>query len=302
MSEVAVKRYRVWILLGVLASVAMPGAEQAGRIERIRVLSRMDRAIEAPEGSRAILNVAYGRDPAQRFDIWLPADARNAPVLFYVHGGGWANGNKTNPGIENKLAYWVSKGYAVVSTNYRLVPHATPQQQVEDVASAVAAVQDHAREWGLDATRVVLMGHSAGAHLVALLGADPSLLTRAGAQRPLGAVSLDSGALDVAALMSQLRVPALYRDAFGSDPQFWASVSPQAQLKSTALPMLLVCSGTRQFPTSPCAEARAFAARASGMGVSVEVLPEALDHGEINKELGLPSTYTREVSRFIDSL
>lgn len=297
-------RFRYGISLAVLACVAITAVAHAagGRLERLRVMSRMDRPVEAPAGSRAVLDVAYGRDPAQRFDIWIPRNARNAPVVFYVHGGGWANGNKTNPGIENKLAYWIPKGYAVVSTNYRLVPGATPQQQAEDVARAVAEVQGRARGWGLDPARLVLMGHSAGAHLVALLGADPNLLTRAGAQRPLGVVSLDSGALDVAALMSQRHVSQLYKDAFGSDPKFWASVSPQAQLKSNALPMLLVCSSTRQFPTSPCEEARRFATLARRLGVSMKVLPEAMDHGEINKELGLPSGYTHEVSRYIDSL
>lgn len=66
---------------------------------------------------------------------------------------------------------------------------------------------------------------------------------------------LDSGALDVPALMGQARVPQLYHDAFGSDPAYWASVSPLQQLNRNALPMLLVCSSTRHFPP-PCDEAR----------------------------------------------
>jgi hypothetical protein len=111
---------------------------------------------------------------------------------------------------------------------------------------------------------------------------------------------LDSGALDVPALMGQARVPQLYQDAFDSDPAYWASVSPQQQLGRNALPMLLVCSSTRHFPTSPCDEARKLEQRAHTFGVPVQVLPEAMTHGEINAQLGLPSDYTRAVSDWID--
>ena len=96
--------------------------------------------------------------------------------------------------------------------------------------------------------------------------------------------------------------PQLYRDAFGADPAYWRSVSPQQQLGREALPMLLVCSSTRRFPTSPCDEAGKLARRASELSVPMQVLPEALEHGEINARLGLPSAYTRTVSAWIDHL
>ena len=289
-----------WILLAALLFAPTLEAQSFGdRITRMRAASRQDRPVKTPPGTRAILNVAYGRDQAQRFDIWLPARARNAPVIFYVHGGGWANGGKDNPGIENKLAYWIPKGYAVVSTNYRLVPDADPVSQAKDVARALAIVQSRAREWQIDDSRVVLMGHSAGAHLVALLGADPRLLRESGARRPLGVVSLDSGALNVPSLMSQRRVPQLYKNAFGDNPRYWAKSSPYDQLARNALPMLIVCSSTRHVPTSPCDEGRAFADKAQRLGVSMRVLPEAMDHGEINHDLGEPSAYTRDVARTI---
>ena len=107
------------------------------------------------------------------------------------------------------------------------------------------------------------MGHSAGAHLVALVNASPALARQADVPRPwLGAVALDSAALDVPALMGQRRVPKLYQDAFGADPAYWRSTSPQQQLTRNALPMLLVCASQRHFPTSPCDEARKFARQA----------------------------------------
>ncbi len=272
------------------------------RLGESREASRLERPVAVPAGARAIRNVAYGADPAQRFDLYLPANTDRAPVVFYVHGGGWANGDKTNPGIENKLGYWLPKGYAVVSANYRMLPGAMPLEQARDVARAVATAQVRAGEWRIDARRFVLMGHSAGAHLVALLGADPAMLREAGAVRPLGVVSLDSGALDVPALMSQRRLPRLYKNAFGNDRAYWAATSPSHRLRRDALPMLVVCSSERRFPTSPCDEGRAFVRKAEALGVPMRLQPEPLSHGESNHDLGAPSKYTRAVGAYVDGL
>lgn len=293
----------VFAFAGVAASLPSDAQQRLrDRLEQRRDASRQERPVAVPAGGKAVRNVAYGPDPAQRFDVYLPANAARAPVVFYVHGGGWANGDKTNPGMQNKLAYWLPKGYAVVSSNYRMVPVADPLEQARDIARAVAANQSHAADWGIDPQRVVLMGHSAGAHLVALLGAHPRMLADAGATRPLGVVSLDSGALDVPSLMSQPRVPKLYTEAFGSDPAYWRSVSPQQQLGRTGVPMLLVCASERRFPTSPCDEARKFAKRGEAMRVPMHVQPEPLDHGDINRTLGLSSDYTQRVGAWIDRL
>lgn len=292
------------LLCPLLLSSAPTDAQQRlrERLQQMREASRQERPVDVPAGGSAVRNVAYGPDPAQRFDLYLPANPSRAPVVFYVHGGGWANGDKTNPGLANKLAYWLPKGYAVISSNYRMVPVAMPLDQARDVARGVALVQRRAGEWKLDPARVVLMGHSAGAHLVALLGADPRLLSEAGARPALGVVSLDSGALDVPTLMGQRRVPKLYHEAFGADPAYWRSVSPQQQLGRSGVPMLLVCSSERGFPTSPCDEADKLAKRAESLRVPMRVQPEPLNHGEINKDLGLASDYTTRVGIWIDQL
>lgn len=262
---------------------------------------RAERATPPP-GARVERDIAYGRDPKQRYDVYLPAGVHpGAPLLVMVHGGGWRTGDKgLAKVVDNKAAWWLARGGVFVSVNNRLVPEADPLAQARDVAAAIASVQQHARQWQADPAKTVLMGHSAGAHLVALLGSDPTLLRQAGAQRPLGVVSLDSGALNVPALMGQPRLPQLYRDAFGSDPAYWRSVSPQQQLARGGLPMLLVCSSTRRVPTAPCDEARAFARHGAQLAVPMQVLPEAMSHGDINGDLGLPSAYTRAVSDWID--
>jgi arylformamidase len=281
---------------------ASPAPDRLERLAQWREASKRERAVALPAGARTVRNVAYGTDPAQRFDLYLPKDVQRAPVFFFVHGGGWANGDKTNPGIENKIDFWLAKGYAVISANYRMLPKAAPLQQARDVARAVATAQHGASEWSLDPAHFVLIGHSAGAHLVALLGADPKMLADAGAQRPLGVVSLDSGALDVPALMGMPRLPKLYRDAFGDDRNYWLATSPQHRLGRAALPMLIVCSSERRFPASPCDEGRKLAQKAAQLGVRMEVLPEPMSHAEINRELGAPSAYTEAVAEFIRSL
>ncbi len=293
-------------LLVVSVPMTAPPAHAQQRMRELLMQRRQNATPIAPlpAGVNIQRDVAYGSDPKQRYDVYLPAKlAARAPIVLMVHGGGWRRGDKASPGVVgNKAAYWLVRGAVLVSTNYRMVPEALPLEQARDVARAVASVQQHAAQWGADPARMILMGHSAGAHLVALLGASPSLLTQAGAQRPLGVVSLDSGAIDVPSLMQQPRLPELYTNAFGSDPAGWRAVSPQQQLTKTALPMLLVCSSTRHFPSSPCDEARGFAQRAQTLGVGVQVLPEALSHGEINRDLGADSEYTRAVARWMDTL
>lgn len=289
-------------LLLAAAAVAQDASRAGGLLQRLqqaREASKRERAVPVPAGASAVRNVAYGSDPAQRFDIYLPAHASDAPVFFFVHGGGWAVGDKTNPGIEDKLEYWLAKGYAVVSANYRMLPGTPPLQQARDVASAVAAAQQRATEWGVDPKRFVLVGHSAGAHLVALLGAAPDLLAQAGARRPRGVVSLDSAAMDVPAMMAMPRIPPLYRRAFGADRRDWVAASPYHRLSRDSLPLLAVCSSRRP---DACPQARALARKAATLGVRVEVLPEAMTHMQVNRDLGKPSGYTERVADFIGAL
>lgn len=252
-----------------------------------------------PSGIRVQRNIAYGRDPLQRFDVYLPAHPRHAPVIVMVHGGGWSRGDKAMRSVvEHKVARWVPRGFILVSVNYRLLPQASVQQQVEDIAQALMVAQRRAVDWGGDRERFILMGHSAGAHLVALLTAEPALALARGASPWLGTVSLDSAALDVPAIM---RMPhlRLYDRAFGSDPAYWASVSPYQQLRAPTVPTLLVCSSRRR---DSCPQARSFAGKAHTFESRSEPLPEDLSHREIDLQLGLDPDYTRAVEQFMASL
>lgn len=256
--------------------------------------------LSAPQGMRLLQDVAYGADPKQRMDVYLPADVDNAPVIFMVHGGGWRIGDKAIPNVfQNKVQRWVTRGFAFISVNHRLLPQSDPQQQARDIAQALSSAQTQARTWGIDPDRFILMGHSAGAHLVGLLAANPDMPITLGARRWLGTISLDTAAMDIVTTMKRWH-PRILDQAFGSDAAYWKSVSPMHQLTAAATPMLLVCSSRRW--DKPCTQARQFADSARKLGVRVEVLPQAMAHGEINSELGLPGAYTEAVESFMASL
>ncbi|MBP7566579.1 MAG: alpha/beta hydrolase [Burkholderiaceae bacterium] len=253
-----------------------------------------------PPGVRLVADRAYGADALQKLDAYIPAQAQGAPVIFMVHGGAWRTGSKTARGVVgNKVDRWVSRGFIVVSTNYRLLPGADPLVQADDVARALAFAQKAAAGWGGDAGRFVLMGHSAGAHLVALLNANPQRALAQGARPWLGTVALDSALLDVAPVMERRHLP-FYDAAFGSDPAFWRAASPQQQLVRGATPLLAVCSTQRR--DRPCDGAQRFADHAGTLGVRAEVLGQPMTHGEINAQLGLPGAYTDAVEAFLASL
>lgn len=250
-----------------------------------------------PSGTRVLRDVAYGDHPRQRLDVYLPPATRKAPLLVLVHGGGWAHGDKDHPGlVGDKARHWLPQGYALVSANYRLVPDASPLEQAHDVARAVAFAQRQASAWDVDPERIVLIGHSAGAHLVALLAASPALLVQAGAKPVRGAVLLDSAAYDLVHVM-QGRHPPLYDRAFGDDPVQWRAASPYDRLSRQSAPMLLVCS-TGQVRAA-CAQAQLFREKAATLGVKVDVLPQDLSHMQINRLLGQASAYTARVDAFL---
>ena len=253
-----------------------------------------------PQGVKVLHDIPYGNDGKQRMDVYLPRDARKgAPVILMVHGGAWRIGDKASRAVvENKVARWVPRGFIFVSVNYRLLPKAGPLQQAEDVARALAAAQAQATSWGGSSSKFILMGHSAGAHLVALLGAAPSKAIGIGAKPWLGTILLDSAALDVVQIM-EAKHARFYDRAFGSRPTYWRSASPFHVLTASASPLLAVCSTRRK---DSCLQARNFAAQASSLGARIKVLEQDLSHREVNETLGEPGAYTHAVEEFMGSL
>ena len=248
---------------------------------------------------RVVRNVRYGSDIRQRFDVYAPPDAKGAPVIFMVHGGGWAYGDKSARGVTaNKVKRWVPRGFIVISTNYRLLPKADPLEQAKDIARAIAVAQQRVPSWGGDPGKFILMGHSAGGHLVALLNASPALAGELPITPWLGAVSIESGALDVVEIMRGSH-SRLYDRAFGGDTAYWRAVSPMHALAPGAAPMLVVCSVRR--PAS-CARSDRFAAQAVALGSRASVLREDLSHADADARLGVDPGYTGAVEAFMRTL
>lgn len=258
-------------------------------------------AAALPAGVRVLRDVAYGSGDKRTMDVYLPSRHLDtpAPVVFMVHGGAWRLGDKRHAKVvDNKLARWAPKGIVFISVNYPLLPEADPLAQAGYVADALAYAQRHAAEWGADPARFILMGHSAGAHLVALLSADPSLAAAHGAQPWLGTVALDSAAMNVASLMQTRHLP-LYDKAFGTDTDYWRRTSPTLVLKPGARPLLAVCSSRR---AESCPQAQRYVEAAQRLGATAAVLPQDKSHAEINDQLGLPGAYTDSVEQFMGGL
>ncbi|MDT0137420.1 alpha/beta hydrolase [Acidovorax sp. PRC11] len=290
-------------VIGGVAAQATGHADGEGRAQRAARQADGDGPSgapwTAPAGMRFLHDVPYGTDPRQRMDVYLPARPQGAPVVFMVHGGAWRYGDKAGSTVvRNKVEHWVPRGAVFVSINYRMLPDAGPLVQVQDVARALAEAQRLAPRWGADPDRFVTMGHSAGAHLVALLAARPALQRAAGVRPVLGTVALDSAAMDVPRLMRTPH-PKLYDRAFGTDPARWPEASPADQLRQSAPPLLAVCSSRRAIA---CDQAYRLAAQAQSVGMRADVLPQDLNHLGTNEQLGLPGAYTDTVDAFLRSV
>jgi acetyl esterase/lipase len=128
-----------------------------------------------------VRDLPYGDDARQRLDVFSPKRAQGRPVVVFFYGGSWSTGRKSQYAFVG--AALAARGFVTVIPDYRLYPQVKFPAFVEDGAQAVAWVQLHAREYGGDADRIVLMGHSAGAHTAALLALNDDYLRAAGARR-----------------------------------------------------------------------------------------------------------------------
>ena len=242
---------------------------------------------------------AYGQDPSQQLDIYLPKGNCFAWVLM-VHGGGWRRGDKAMPRtVDNKVARWSSKGVAVVSINYRMLPQYSVEEQIADVRSAILFLQRKSSTLGLVGP-MVLMGHSAGAHLAAMVASQMQRTRDEGIAPWAATVLLDSGALDVPKTMQQRTRLPLYKDAFGSQSLRWTELSPTHQIQPGVGPTLVVYSTTRRDDIEQ--QSRVYAQRLTAGGRAVQMLGVQLEHGQVNEQLGLENDYTLAVEQFLSEV
>ena len=195
-----------------------------------------------PPAVREILNVPYysgpGADPKlNALDLLLPEGKTNFPLLFYVHGGSWRGGDKETPKALAQLFGRV--GWGIASANYRLSPAVKHPTHMQDVARAFAWVYKNAGEYGIDRNRIVVLGHSAGGHLMALLALDPRYLEQEGVPaKAIKGAMVTSGMYDVPKWYEPGRVPVRREAAFGSVPGM-EEASPIRLVNPQAPPFLI---------------------------------------------------------------
>jgi acetyl esterase/lipase len=214
-------------------------------------------------------NIAYGTDPQQRLDVYVPSTGR-APraVIVFWHGGRWTFGDKNDYRFVG--AALAGAGYVTVVANYRHYPQVKMPGFLADAARAALWSLEHAAQFGADDQRIFLMGHSAGAHLAAMLALDPRHFLACGKPAPhiAGVIGL-SGPYDFLPLLE-----ADVQDMFGP-PQNYADSQPINFVTPEAAPMLLI-HGLQDLKVWPKnSQNLAAALTKSGVPVTLRLYPAA---------------------------
>ena len=236
------------------------------------------------------LAYAEPKNEQQTLDIYAPADGENHPVVVWIHGGGRATGQKA--GVQKKPQVFVDKGFVFVSINYRFVPQVTMKGMMGDVAKAIRWVHDHAVEYGGDPNTIIVMGHSGGAHLAALVCTDDRYLKAENLSLAniKACVPVDVGFYDV---LKQVKdsgsvAPDSFKAFFGGTEESMRDMSPVAHIaKGKDIPSFLILYVADRPNTK--AQSLWFAGKLKEAGISaISVAAEGKTHDTINSDLGTP--------------
>lgn len=243
------------------------------------------------------LNVDYvGQGNAQQtLDIYSPQGVAGAPVYVFIHGGGWNKRDKDEVGSQPKL--FNDAGIIVVSVNYRLVPAIQHPENVRDVAAAVAWITKNIVKRGGDPRKIVLMGHSAGSHLAALVGTDDRYLAAHGLHRNslAGVISLDGSAFDIPDRVKNgaATIAENCRRAFGESMEAQRDGSPVNHVtgKVPLPPFYLVYLKADSLNHS---QSTRFAelVRAAGGRATLKHVDDGKTHQALCDDLGAPTDHT----------
>jgi acetyl esterase/lipase len=241
---------------------------------------------------------ADSTDPRQKVDIYSPDGAHNLPVVFWIHGGGWQAGDRTS--VQLKPTVFVEKGFVFVSTGYRLLPNVEMVDIFHDVAKSLHWVHEHIAEFGGDPNRILVMGHSAGAQLAALISIDDRYLKAEGSSLAFikGCVPVDGDTFDVPAIIetaeTRWRVHGLppaklgHRQKFGNDPAKHKDYSAVTHIAAgKGIPPFLILHVADHPDTSAQAQRLEGALKSAGVPVK-RYAARQTDHSKLNESLGLP--------------
>jgi arylformamidase len=247
-------------------------------------------------------NVPYAESPHERqvLDIYVPqqpAGAKGAPVVFWIHGGGWQVGDKTQVALKPEA--FTRRGFVFVSTNYRLLPHVDMGTLIRDVAKSLGWVHKHIAEHGGDPEQILVMGHSAGAQLAAILCTDHRYLQAEGVPFTAlkGCVPVDGDTYDIPAIIEtaetrrrvhkQPQAKYGHREKFGIDPAKHVDFSAVTHIApGKGIPPFLIVYVNSHPDTSAQADRLGSALREAKVPVTMYGGKET-NHSKINDDLGL---------------
>jgi acetyl esterase/lipase len=228
------------------------------------------------------------KDKKQSLDVYSPPEGKNHPVIVWIHGGGWSKGDKAS--LQQKPRAFVEKGFVLVSVNYRLVPAVTVKDIMADLAQSLRWVRDHAAEYRGDPNSLIIMGHSAGAHLAALLCTDDRYLKAAGAPMTSlkGCVPLDVSAYDIPKRIHDVDdgISNTFKTIFGTEEAAQREVSPVHHIaKNKHIPSFLILHVASRDDTK--AQAHWLAGKLTEANIAAHVVAaEGKTHGTISSDLG----------------
>jgi acetyl esterase/lipase len=263
-----------------------------------------------PEVKKNIPYVNPGHE-RQVLDVYAPKGAKDLPVVFWIHGGGWQGGDKSD--VQIKPQWFADKGFVFVSTNYRLLPHVDMATIFQDVAKSLHWVSDHIAEYGGNPKRIFVMGHSAGAQLAAIICTDDRLLKAEGLSLAIikGCVPVDGDTFDVPAIIetaeTRNRVHGLpqpkygHRPKFGNDPAKHKDYSAVTHVaKDKGIPPFLILHVADHPDTT--AQARRLGDVLKEAGIPVTLFGgRETNHSKLNQNLGKPDDpATKALSEFVD--
>lgn len=245
-------------------------------------------------------DIPYVEPAAERqvLDVYAPDEARDLPVVFWIHGGGWQTGDKTD--VQIKPRVFAEHGYVFVSTNYRLLPDVEMGEIFRDVARALGWVHRNIGRYGGDPNRIFVMGHSAGAQLAALLCIDQRYLADEGVpfQTLKGCVPVDGDTYDLPAIIMTAEVRQTvhglplpefgHRVKFGNDPKLHIEYSAVTHVApDKGIPPFLILHVAGHPDTT--AQARRLGAVLAQSDIPVRVFgARETTHRKLNADLGLP--------------
>jgi len=245
-------------------------------------------------------DIAYAEPALERqvLDIYAPDDATNLPVVFWIHGGGWQAGDKSQ--VETKPQWFTQNGFVFVSTNYRLLPQVEMGTLIRDVAKSLGWVHANISKHGGNPEQIFVMGHSAGAQLAAILCTDERYLKAEGVSFSClkGCVPVDGDTYDIPAIIEtaetrrrvhgQPQARFGHREKFEHDPAKHLDYSAVTHVtKDKGIPPFLILYVSSHPDTS--AQAERLAAVLSKAEITGKLFGvRDTSHTKLNDDLGLP--------------